>query len=331
MVDSDDRPVSRRSSRRTVTGAAHAAGRASVRAATARRPRKGDDEAAEPADSRLFVTALARGLEILGAFRIGDRPLGNQELAKRSGLPKPTVSRMTHTLTQLGYLSFEPRTETYELGGRALLLGYAAMSNVDIRRIARPIMEEIAERENVHIALTIRDKLMILAVETWEGRSLVGLRLSPGARMPIATTAGGKAYLASVPEAERNAILDEVRGQHGDEWPGIRLSVERAIREIDASGYCVSLGEWQSDINGAGAAIVLPNGSGVYALALGGPAYLVRREQLQEEYGPMLADAARRIEAELGSDARPRPARGAETRVRSRGRSPASRGRAGGA
>jgi DNA-binding IclR family transcriptional regulator len=289
-------------------GAAHAEGAelaSRTRAPIVRRPRKAESEAGDTADSRLFVAALARGLEILGSFRIGDGPLGNQELARRSGLPKPTVSRMTHTLTQLGYLAFDQRTETYELGGRALSLGYAAISNLDIRRVARPIVEEVVERGNVHVALTIRDKLMILAVETWEGKSLVGLRLSPGARMPIATTAGGKALLATLGEGEREAILDQVRRQHGDEWPRIRRSVEDAAREIERHGYCLSLGEWQSDINGAGAGIRLPNGS-VYALALGGPAYLVGREQLVTESGPMLAAAARRIEAQLGAEGKRR-------------------------
>lgn len=282
------------------------AGRVEARAPATRRPRKIDPDGQDLPDSRLFVTALARGLDILGAFRIGDGPLGNQELAHRSGLPKPTVSRMTHTLTQLGYLNFDPRAETYELGGRTLSLGYAAISNMDIRRVARPLMQEIAERENVHIALGIRDKLMVLAVETCEGKSLIGLRLPPGSRMPIATTSGGKAYLAAVSKEERATVMDEVRRNYGEEWPRIRRSVDQAIQEIATHGYCLSLGEWQSDINGVGAAIVLPNGSGVYVLALGSPAYLVGPDQLRTEYGPMLAKAARRIEADLGAEAKSR-------------------------
>ncbi|MDH3232081.1 MAG: helix-turn-helix domain-containing protein, partial [Alphaproteobacteria bacterium] len=55
------------------------------------------------AKDRQFVTALARGLEVLRAFQEGG-PLGNQEIARRTGLPKPTVSRLTHTLKQLGYI-----------------------------------------------------------------------------------------------------------------------------------------------------------------------------------------------------------------------------------
>ena len=44
---------------------------------------------------RQFVLALARGLEILRSFEPGDRLLGNQDISRRTGLPKPTVSRLT--------------------------------------------------------------------------------------------------------------------------------------------------------------------------------------------------------------------------------------------
>src|SRR3984957_16150095 len=83
-----------------------------------RRPRTATkNEVADDAGGRLFVPALARGLEVLSAFRAGDRALGNLELAKRTELPKPTISRITHTLTQLGYLAYDTRLGTYELGG----------------------------------------------------------------------------------------------------------------------------------------------------------------------------------------------------------------------
>ena len=71
-----------------------------------------------PAKDRQFVTALARGLDILRAFHAGEGMLGNQEIAHRTGLPKPTVARLTHTLTELGYLNYIRRFRKYELGQR---------------------------------------------------------------------------------------------------------------------------------------------------------------------------------------------------------------------
>src|SRR5215813_1294806 len=62
-----------------------------------------------PSKDRQFVTALARGLDILRAFHAGEGMLGNQEIAHRTGLPKPTVARLTHTLTDLVRHGARPR------------------------------------------------------------------------------------------------------------------------------------------------------------------------------------------------------------------------------
>ena len=272
-------------------------------AATPRQGRRARDPAPTDetgAGDRQFVVALARGLEVLGAFRTGDRALGNQEIAERTRLPKPTVSRLTHTLTELGYLTYNARLANYELGPCSLALGYAAFSNLDVRRIARPMMQQLADHANLNVGLGLRDRLMMLHVEACEGQGLVGLRLFPGSRTPIATTAMGQAYLSAVPEGERSAVLDEVRRQHGDEWPAIRRGIDRAREEIAARGFCLSIGDWHKDINGAGAVVPMPDGRGVYALSLGGPAYLATEAQMTEEYGPMLADIGRRIVAQLG-------------------------------
>src|SRR4029078_11535798 len=75
-----------------------------------------------PSKDRQFVTALARGLDMLRAFHAGEGMLGNQEIAHRPGLPKPTVARLTHTLTELGYLNYIRRFRKYELGASLLAL-----------------------------------------------------------------------------------------------------------------------------------------------------------------------------------------------------------------
>jgi DNA-binding IclR family transcriptional regulator len=70
---------------------------------------------------RKFVTALARGLEVLRACTPTEGLLGNGELVERTGLPKPTVSRLTHTLTKLGYLAYAERLES-DIGPRLVNL-----------------------------------------------------------------------------------------------------------------------------------------------------------------------------------------------------------------
>jgi len=97
-----------------------------------------DNNEEEPGKDRQFVTALARGLEVLRCFKPGEQFLGNQEIAKRAGLPKPTVSRLTYTLTQLGFLSYSEVLGKYSLGTGVLSIGNAFLSNMNIRQVARP-------------------------------------------------------------------------------------------------------------------------------------------------------------------------------------------------
>lgn len=54
------------------------------------------------AGDKQFATTLARGIELLRCFAAGDAMLSNAELAQRTGLPRPTISRLTYTLVALG-------------------------------------------------------------------------------------------------------------------------------------------------------------------------------------------------------------------------------------
>lgn len=254
-----------------------------------------DDEA-----DRQFVVALARGLRVLGAYKAKDAPLGNSELAERTGIPAATVSRITHTLTKLGYLSFDEKRETYDIGGSTLALGHMALARINLRRVAVPLMQQLADRANANVGLGMRDRRMMLYVETCEGSGLVGLRLYPGSRIPIASSAMGRAYLSAMPEAQREALLEELAPQFGDEWPTVRRGVDKAVRDIARQGFCTSLGEWQKDIHGVAVPLVDPARNTVYAINLGGPAYMLRERDILEEHGPMLLDIRNQIARTLG-------------------------------
>jgi len=126
---------------------------------------KGEDESHD----RQFVNALARGLEILRCFRPGEIYLTNTELAKRTGLPKPTISRLTHTLTRLGYLEYSEDQGRYQLGSGVLALGYSLLSGMDVRKLARPAMQELADYSQCNVALGIRDRLSMVYIEATRG------------------------------------------------------------------------------------------------------------------------------------------------------------------
>jgi len=243
---------------------------------------------------RKFVESLARGLDVLRAFSQKGGVLGNQDIAKITGLPKPTVSRMTYTLMELGYLTFSTQLEKYQLDAGVLALGYAYTSNLQVRRIAKPIMESLANRVNLSVGLTICERISMLYVENCRGDDSQALRMEVGSSLPVATSAAGRAYLAGLSAAEREIMLVRLEKRAGDRWDELKAGVDDALAEYDEHGFCTSIGAWDKSINGVGVPLRLQNGR-VLALNCGGPAYLVSPEMAKESLGPQLVHVARDI------------------------------------
>ena len=216
--------------------------------------------------------------------------MGNQEITERTGLPKPTVSRLTHTLCRLGYLSYSTRFYTYQLGAGVLALGYAYLTGLDLRDRARPLMQELATETNASVALGSRDRLEMVYVECCRGSGAVTLSLEVGSRVPIATTAMGRALLAALPADERQYLLEHVQRQQPDQADRINAGVEQAVADLAERGYCLSIG---GRPRRRCAPIVLPKREGVFALNCGGPSFMLSPAQLTEEIGPKLVRIAR--------------------------------------
>jgi DNA-binding IclR family transcriptional regulator len=248
---------------------------------------------------RKFITALARGLEVLRAFTPTESLLGNGEIAERTGLPKPTVSRLTYTLTKLGYLAHVERLAKYQLAPAALALGYTALANIRIRQLARTHMQELADYAGAVVALGTRDRLDLIYLELARSKHGAMLRLIQGSRLPIATTAMGRALIAGMPEAERTWLLGYIKRQEGKNWPKVKAGIERALRDFEARGFVVSLGDWERDINAIGVPLTAPDGSGVYAFNCGAPGFQFTRERLEGDIGPRLVNMVRNVEVAL--------------------------------
>lgn len=244
---------------------------------------------------RQFVTALARGLNILKAFTLGDASLGNQELAERTGLTKPTVSRLTYTLTRLGYLSCSPQTGRYELGTSSLALGYWAMAGSFIRQVAKPLMEQVSSELNLCCALGYRDEADAVYLEHTRGSGALIMSVQSGSRTPLATTAMGRALIAVMERHERETLLAAEKARYGTQWPRIRQGVQDGLKDYETLGFTLSLGDWEKEINAVGVPLELNDGNPPMALTLGGGAYALDRRQLVERIGPRLVELAGQI------------------------------------
>lgn len=255
---------------------------------------------AEPAGEgdRQFITALHRGLEILRCFKPTDTSgLGNVDLATRSGLAHSTVSRLTYTLTALGYLLYEEQTGRYRLGIPVLGLGYACLSGLKVRDTAREYMREIARQagENMLVALGGRDDLTMIYIACARSAGILSLQLDVGSRISLSRSAMGRAYLAGLGEEERELLMERIRAKAGEEaWPKLQAGILDAVRQVREKGFYTNVGEWNSGVN----AVAAPYRSAdsdmpLMAFNCGGPAFLHSPKILEERIGPLLVAMVR--------------------------------------
>ncbi|HYU15657.1 MAG TPA: IclR family transcriptional regulator [Candidatus Acidoferrum sp.] len=251
-------------------------------------------------EDRHFVAALARGLSVLACFRTSDKVLSNQEIAERCELPRSTVSRLTHTLTRLGYLQYVESTAKYRLGTATLALGSAMLARMNARQLARPLMQEVAEATGAVVSMGTYAQLNMIYVEICRSRAPVTISLDVGARLPLATTAMGRAYLAVIPEVERRELMAQIRDHDRSSWPRLREGIEAALAEYHELGICSSFGGWQKDLNGIAAGIRPGGGTPTLAISCGGPAFQLSPEFLLNVARPRLIELVRRLKVTLG-------------------------------
>ena len=249
----------------------------------------------DPRLDRQFVGALARGLDILQCYGPKDRDLSNQEIATRTGLPKSTITRLTFTLTHLGFLRQVPESGRYRMGPAVLNLGYAFLANLDIRARAFPLMQELADFSGVSVGLGLRDGREMVYVECCRGQAPVMLRLGVGARIDLFRSIMGRAWLAAQTEEARAQVLAML--PEAEREPA-RARIRRAAAEMRDQGFCTSIGEWVEGVNSVGSALRLVDGREVMALNCGGPAQVVTPEWLTQVIGPRLAALAAELSVE---------------------------------
>ena len=249
-------------------------------------------------EDRNFVIALARGLDVLSCFRSGEKLLGNQDIAKRCGLPKSTVSRLTHTLTQLGYLIHVPSESKYRLGTATLALGSAMLSGLDIRKIARPLMHRLSHLTQAEVALATRDRHNMVYIEHCPSPQPVDSDLDIGTRLPLGTTAIGRAWLAACPLDERQRALDYLQAHAPEQWAAAMSQQDQWPQHQERAHpwLTTSFGDWKPHVNAIALAFSPGRGLPLMAISCGGPARLVSADNLMQRARPELENAVRRLQ-----------------------------------
>jgi len=147
------------------------------------------------------VSVLERAVALLASFETTDDELSLSELARRSGIPKTTVHRLTSQLSALGLLE-QTEHGAHRLGLRLFEMGQVAVDRSGLVSIAGPVLADLylATGATVHLAVLDGVEVLYLLKLAPSGAPMVPSRI--GGRMPAYCTGVGKALLAFAPQAQ---------------------------------------------------------------------------------------------------------------------------------
>ena len=242
-----------------------------------------------------FATTLAHGLDVLAAFRNNPGPRSNAELAAHTGLSRPTVSRLTSTLTQLGYL--RRSTKGFVLGLGVLAAAYPVLSALKVRQLARPLMRDFAAYAGGTVSIAMPFGRDFIYVETVRTTDAVPHVPDVGFTGTLSTTAVGRALLSLYTREEIGTYVATVKSEQPK---NIDYVLKRTLPDAELCrerGFAVSLGEWRREIFGVAAPLYRTPTGDCLAVNCGIPSFRFSAEQIERECGPRMLGLARSITA----------------------------------
>lgn len=245
------------------------------------------------------VLTVERGMQMLRAFRSFRAPLTNSELVRRTGLSKATVSRLTSTLLQLGYLRHAPGSRDFELAAGPLGIGHAFIAASELLQTAQPFMQALADRLGVSVALAIGDGLDMLYIAYRASHRVATLRLGVGSVLPMGTTSIGHAYLWALSAGEQRRLIADLKRNAGPRAAALERSIRESFAELENTGTCGVLGGFQRDAYGVALPVFVGRERVVMGLSCGKAEVQPDLATERKRIAPVLKEAAVQFEALL--------------------------------
>lgn len=246
-----------------------------------------------------FASTLERGLRVLQCFSANAPHLGNADIAGMTGLPKPTVSRLTFTLIELGYLRRCSESARFELASGVLCLGYPVLARLEFRRAAMPHLKSLAEGIDGTAAVSVRDRLRMVTLETYAHRDVFRRRPGIGLPLNLIESTPGLAWLVGARADERDRALREVAHDAPEHLVRLQGEISAGRQQLARHGYVVRRGHIRPETAGLSTPLRRRPGEELVILACAVRTPGKQADAVMRRSGERLLETARRISADV--------------------------------
>ena len=240
---------------------------------------------------------LLKGLQVLEAVAGSESTRGVSELARELGLTRSNVHRTLQTLVAGGYVRKDGLSGEYECTTKIPRLAAAILSRVDLKRVAEPFMQALADETQETVHLSVLDDVDVFYLHKIDSPHPVRAYSEISGRAPAYCVATGKALLAFHGEdyLSRLGALEAFTPRTLVSPGALRLELE----QVRQQGYAVNRGEWRETVCGLAAPVFDASRRPVAAIGISGPAERLRPPRMKA-FTPHVVRAAREISEALG-------------------------------
>lgn len=245
-------------------------------------------------DRSWFVMSLARGLDVIRAFRADAPSLTVSEVAARAGVSRAAARRLLLTLRELGYVGMH--NDRWTLRPRVLDLGYAWISSRRVEELVQPHLDEVAERTGQSSSLGVLEGREIVFVARAPAPRRMSVRVSVGSHLAAHATAIGKVLLAALPEAElRQRLLEAPLQRFTGATVTDAETLEAELAVVRDAGFATVHGELDAEVASIAVPVRGQRGEVIAALNVSTHTSMVSREDLPARFRSMLEQTARSL------------------------------------
>jgi IclR family acetate operon transcriptional repressor len=245
------------------------------------------------------VTAIERAMDVMMLFAGSDSPtLGVTEIAQTLGLSKAVVHRVLSSFKAKGFVEVDPSLRRYRLGPNALYIGLAYLNRVDVRMLARPVIEDLSQATNETSTLSIRTGFNRVYIDQVTPERDVKMVVQLGRPVPLHAGASSKAFLAFLEPGEVEEYLSRPLEKLTPQTVTNPKTLQKELAQIRDRGYAESMEERLEGAGAVAAPVFGHEGRPEAVISVSGPVERFRSES--ERAARRLLKETKKVSQQLG-------------------------------
>lgn len=265
-----------------------------------RRKARVKNVAKKDGDSSGQVQSLCRALSILNVIADEDHGMTMTDISQRAALPMSTTHRLLTTLQHERYVRYDNDQSVWKMGVQAFIIGNSFVRSRDIIATSRPFMTALMEKSGETTNLAVADQGECIYLAQVECRQMMRVQAKPGSRVPIHSSAVGKALLAAMPSDKAKKFIQMREFERATDNTVIdQKALYKEIEEVRETGFAYDDEEHCVGLRCVASAIFDEFGDPIAAVSLSGPMARVGDDRFPV-LGSMVKDTAEEITAAMG-------------------------------